>query len=85
MEKSFRIVRTVTSEKNIYSIHEVDNIQKGNQIHQEINPVPEQLSFDSLEELNYNLIKYLDACTNPVIDNVQSSLDKAKEIFKKNV
>tara|TARA_B100001057_G_scaffold364222_1_gene367014 strand:+ start:2750 stop:3007 length:258 start_codon:yes stop_codon:yes gene_type:complete len=85
MEKSFRIVRTVTSEKNIYSIHEVDNIQKGNQIHQEINPVPEQLSFDSLEELNYNLIKYLDACTNPVIDNFQSSLDKAKEIFKKNV
>lgn len=83
MEKSFRIVRTVTSEKNIYSIHEVDIIQKGNQIHQEVNPVPEQLSFDSLEQLNYNLIKYLDACTHPVIDNMVDDLEKAKDIFKK--
>ena len=83
MEKSFRIVRTVTSDKNIYSIHEVNIKQEGNQIHQEINPVPEQLTFDSLEVLNYNLIKYLDACTHPVVDNVQDSLTKAKEIFKK--
>ena len=83
MEKSFRIVRTITSEKNTYSIHEVDIKQDGNKINQEINPVPEQLTFDSLEELNYNLIKYLDACTHPVIDNVQDSLTKAKEIFKK--
>ena len=83
MEKSFRIVRTITSEKNTYSVHEVDIKQDGNKIHQEINPVPEQLTFDSLEELNYNLIKYLDACTHPVVDNVQDSLTKAKEIFKK--
>ena len=83
MEKSFRIVRTITSEKNTYSIHEVDIKKDGNKIHQEINPVPEQLTFDSLEELNYNLIKYLDACTHPVVDNVQDSLTKAKEIFKK--
>ena len=83
MEKSFRIVRTITSEKNTYSIHEVDIKQDGNKIHQEINPVPEQLTFDSLEELNYNLIKYLDACTHPVVDNVLDSLTKAKEIFKK--
>ena len=38
---------------------------------------------DSLEELNYNLIKYLDACTHPVIDNMQDDFNKAKEIFKK--
>ena len=57
--------------------------QDVNKIHQEVNPVPEQLTFDSLEVLNYNLIKYLDACTHPVVDNVQDSLTKAKEIFKK--
>ena len=83
MEKSFRIVRTVTSEKNIYSIHEVITKQEGDKIHQEINPVPEHLAFDNLEVLNYNLIKYLDACTYPVIDNVVDDLQKAKEIFKK--
>tara|TARA_B100000963_G_scaffold340300_1_gene338830 strand:+ start:4298 stop:4549 length:252 start_codon:yes stop_codon:yes gene_type:complete len=83
MEKSFRIVRTVTSEKNIYSIHEVITKQEGDKIHQEINPVPEHLAFDNLEVLNYNLIKYLDACTYPVIDNVVDHLEKAKEIFKK--
>ena len=74
-------ITTTTSYK--YSIHEVDIKQDGNKIHQEINPVPEQLTFDSLEQLNYNLIKYLDACTHPVVDNVQDSLTKAKEIFKK--
>tara|TARA_Y100001937_G_scaffold125317_1_gene191886 strand:- start:22 stop:279 length:258 start_codon:yes stop_codon:yes gene_type:complete len=85
MEKSYRIVRTVTSDKNIYSIHEVTITEKENKIHQEVNPIPEQLTFDNLEQLNYNLIKYLDACTHPVIDNMQDSLTKAKEIFKKNV
>mgnify|MGYP001281334754 FL=1 len=83
MEKSFRIVRTVTTKQNTYSIHEVSITQKGNQIHQEVDPVPVQLTFDSLEQLNYNLIKYLDACTHPVIDNMQDDLEKAKDIFKK--
>jgi len=83
MEKSFRIVRTITTKQNTYSIHEVNITQKGNQIHQEVDPVPVQLTFDSLEELNYNLIKYLDACTHPVIDNMQDDFNKAKEIFKK--
>ena len=86
MEEQFRIFKTTNKGKVLYSIHKVYLSEDGKSII-DWDKTPVQLEFDNLLELNYTMIKCLNASTDNIYEEVQDtkSLKKAIDIFKNNV
>jgi hypothetical protein len=86
MEEQFRIFKTTNKGKVQYSVHKVYLSDDGKSI-TDWDREPIKLEFDNLLQLNYNMIKSLNACTHDIMEEEQdtNSFQKAMDIFKNNV
>lgn len=86
MEEQFRIFKTTNKGKVQYSVHKVYLSEDGVTI-ADWDKEPVKLEFDNLLQLNYTMIKSLNASTLDVMqeETDSSSLQKAMDIFKNNV
>jgi hypothetical protein len=86
MEEQLRIFKTTNKGKVQYSVHKVYLSEDGKTI-TDWDREPLKLEFDNLLQLNYNMIKSINASTLDIMEEEQdtSSLQKAMDIFNNNV